>query len=472
MSNHTTMCSGATIALVAGAFLLGSPSEANAASRTVFAEDFTATWCTYCPSVGRALRDLDADYDELIAYQCHGADSYTYAFGNARLSFYGVTGYPSVWLDGTKSQVGSYSSDAANYSNLRTLMNQCLSVSSDTTISVSGAATADNAYKISADVAIEGGGSGKTMKIYFMQVLDDYPAGGSHYFNCLIQGSTEVVSLAAGELQTVEHTFTLSGASLAAKDETTYFVWAQQNASSGPAQVYNSINHDWGYEPSTYTVGFGGDFSTIQAAIDGVNSGDIVEIAAGTYNERINFNGKNVHLIGVDGPEATILDAQETGTAVIAMNDETTACIIEGLTITNGSAVTGGGFRCTGQPTVTNCIISNCTASLGPAMFNSVGNSGPTVSDTAFCGNRKSDGTVDHIWGNWTDGGDVTFDDTCPDDPGCEGDFNGDGTVGVPDLLSILDAWGPCSGCDQDLNGDGTVGVPDLLSVLDAWGDC
>jgi hypothetical protein len=79
---------------------------------------------------------------------------------------------------------------------------------------------------------------------------------------------------------------------------------------------------------------------------------------------------------------------------------------------------------------------------------------------------------VDHIWGNWTDGGDVTFDDTCPDDPGCEGDFNGDGTVGVPDLLSILDAWGPCSGCDQDLNGDGTVGVPDLLSVLDAWGDC
>lgn len=49
------------------------------------------------------------------------------------------------------------------------------------------------------------------------------------------------------------------------------------------------------------------------------------------------------------------------------------------------------------------------------------------------------------------------------------GDVNGDGAVGVDDLLSIIAAWGPCSGCIEDLNGDGFVDVNDLLSALAAW---
>ena len=47
-----------------------------------------------------------------------------------------------------------------------------------------------------------------------------------------------------------------------------------------------------------------------------------------------------------------------------------------------------------------------------------------------------------------------------------EGDLNGDGTVGIDDILILLSAWGPCSGCAADINGDGTVGVDDLLIML------
>jgi hypothetical protein len=54
----------------------------------------------------------------------------------------------------------------------------------------------------------------------------------------------------------------------------------------------------------------------------------------------------------------------------------------------------------------------------------------------------------------------------------CAGDVNGDGAVGVADLLDLLAAWGPNPGDPADLNGDGVVGVPDLLIVLDAWGPC
>jgi len=49
------------------------------------------------------------------------------------------------------------------------------------------------------------------------------------------------------------------------------------------------------------------------------------------------------------------------------------------------------------------------------------------------------------------------------------GDIDGDGAVAVPDLLTLLAAWGPTSGC-ADFDLDGVVGVPDLLILLANWG--
>ncbi len=51
------------------------------------------------------------------------------------------------------------------------------------------------------------------------------------------------------------------------------------------------------------------------------------------------------------------------------------------------------------------------------------------------------------------------------------GDLDGDGVVGILDLLTLLSAWGPCAGeCPADLDGDGAVGVLDLLTLLANWG--
>jgi len=60
--------------------------------------------------------------------------------------------------------------------------------------------------------------------------------------------------------------------------------------------------------------------------------------------------------------------------------------------------------------------------------------------------------------------------DITPDIPG---DVNGDGTVGVADLLAMLGAWGPCPAkgpCAADLNDDEVVDVADLLILLGNWG--
>ncbi len=58
-----------------------------------------------------------------------------------------------------------------------------------------------------------------------------------------------------------------------------------------------------------------------------------------------------------------------------------------------------------------------------------------------------------------------------PSDP-CPSDLDGDGTVGVVDLLGLLAAWGTDPGGPPDLDGDGTVGIADLLVLLSAWGPC
>ena len=51
----------------------------------------------------------------------------------------------------------------------------------------------------------------------------------------------------------------------------------------------------------------------------------------------------------------------------------------------------------------------------------------------------------------------------------CPADLNGDGTVNVHDLLTVLIGWG---GPDGDVTGDGITNILDLLAVMIAWGDC
>ena len=53
------------------------------------------------------------------------------------------------------------------------------------------------------------------------------------------------------------------------------------------------------------------------------------------------------------------------------------------------------------------------------------------------------------------------------------GDIDMNGTVGLSDLLFLLENWGPCDNCDDcpaDLDADCTVGLSDLLILLANWG--
>ncbi|MDP6158963.1 MAG: hypothetical protein QGI74_08820 [Phycisphaerales bacterium] len=240
-------------------------------------------------------------------------------------------------------------------------------------------------------------------------------------------------------------------------------------ASPDPDNTAIWLAHEWrdsggwrtwidkaGVEPPV-TVQVPGDYATIQAAIDDVPTGSIIQVGPGVYSEQIDFGGRSLSLYG-SGAEETIIDAQQQGTVVTLMDGETS--IIEGFTITGGYMTTGSAFRINGDPAISDCIIRDNIATSNYCIL-STGN--PVISGTLLCHN---DPNVIGI--TWVDGGGNSFEDTCPG--GCSADVDGDGTVGVNDVLLVIANFGGSG--SGDVNGDGVVDVSDILFVISWWGDC
>jgi len=130
------------------------------------------------------------------------------------------------------------------------------------------------------------------------------------------------------------------------------------------------------------------------------------------------------------------------------------------------------------SPTLTGCAFESNTAySRGGGIYNDYNsyNNSPTLTDTTVCGN-----TPEQISGYWTDNGGNCIAESCndanddgiPDECQCLADINGDGYVGITDLLAVIDVWG-CTDCsDVDVNQDGIVNLDDLVIVFNAWGEC
>ena len=97
--------------------------------------------------------------------------------------------------------------------------------------------------------------------------------------------------------------------------------------------------------------------ATIQTGINATTEDDTVSVAAGTYVEIVNYNGKNISVIGADR-ETTIIDGNGTGTVV-----EIGSGLLKSFTIQNGWGGTfdgqGGGIEVVGSPTLDDLIIQN-----------------------------------------------------------------------------------------------------------------
>ena len=121
-----------------------------------------------------------------------------------------------------------------------------------------------------------------------------------------------------------------------------------------------------------------GEYTTIQAAIDAAQDYDVVLVADGVYtgegNRQLTCRGKAITVRSAGGPEHCIIDCAREGNGFYFTYGEGRATVIDGFTITRGSAYSGGAVYMdhNGGPTIRNCVMRyNRARDSGGAIYSS-----------------------------------------------------------------------------------------------------
>ena len=173
-------------------------------------------------------------------------------------------------------------------------------------------------------------------------------------------------------------------------------IYVDNTVVSGQTYYYRMVAEDYDFNKSTYTADVsvtpfwgptwyvattGNDitgngsssnpFATIQNAINKAFETNTVEVAAGTYNEDIDFAGKNLILESANGASATIIEGSGTRSVFSFTNGENANSLVKGFTITGGSSGTGGAVYCNNasSPRFENLIVTGNSGSSGGGFY-------------------------------------------------------------------------------------------------------
>jgi thiol-disulfide isomerase/thioredoxin len=120
MARHLSIVGCAVLALlilvVSGPrAVVSSAAAQEETEKIVLAEQFTGTWCPYCPGSSGALervqKELGREKFVVLSYHCAAGrtDPFDNPDSNARLSFYQISGFPTVVFNGLYKKVGGSS---------------------------------------------------------------------------------------------------------------------------------------------------------------------------------------------------------------------------------------------------------------------------------------------------------------------------------------------------------------------------
>jgi hypothetical protein len=138
------------------------------------------------------------------------------------------------------------------------------------------------------------------------------------------------------------------------------------------------------------TLSVPSQYRTIQSAINAAHAGDTIVVAAGTYQEILTWNNKDLSIHGA-GAGKSIIDGADLDRC-LATSGLTTASSISGFTFYRGGDAGGGGIANTGSKLiVTGCAFSYNSGGWGAAMFNDAG-SNVTVTNCSFDHNGAANG--------------------------------------------------------------------------------
>ena len=236
--------------LLVGWIVAAGASPAIAADRVVLCEEFTSLWCLACADAGPPLSWLLDVYPDSFAFvQYHvDLDGYGTPWGDDRfLAFYQGEGTPIAIFDGIDMVEGAVPDLDLQYNLYR--VNHFLperGIGTDVTMSLTVTHVGGQTYQACAQVGIEAGGTGKTLRIYMVQVLDHWPPEHWYYRNTFRQAApTTDLTLAPGQSGDAEGTFTFDAESWALQEEIKIIAWAQLPESTYPAMAYQAAVRRW-----------------------------------------------------------------------------------------------------------------------------------------------------------------------------------------------------------------------------------
>ncbi|MFH1465510.1 MAG: putative metal-binding motif-containing protein [Pseudomonadota bacterium] len=124
----------------------------------------------------------------------------------------------------------------------------------------------------------------------------------------------------------------------------------------------------------------GGDYTSIQAAVDDARAGDSLCVLPGVYQENVVFDGGEVQLVALEGPELTTIDGGGGGSVLVFQYGD--ASTVSGFTLTGGSgslfdpdndgnldACGGGVFADASDPVMVDVVITGNTADDGGGVY-------------------------------------------------------------------------------------------------------
>ncbi|MBL6949973.1 MAG: T9SS type A sorting domain-containing protein [Bacteroidales bacterium] len=230
----------------------------------VVVEIGTGTWCTYCPGAANGAHDLIAYGQQVAVIENHNGDAFANTYSNARNTYYGITGYPTAFFDGTGSLVGGAACPNGNvYASYLALYNTAYAVASPLVIDIAGTNTG-NTYNITLSILKLSTISSTDLKVHLVLTETNIPTAPWPSAGCMHQvdyvtrlmapdeNGTDI-SFTSGDFQVVNLSFTKESSWVTGECELVAFV-----QSDGAKTIYNSMKVALTALPPPITVDFTG----------------------------------------------------------------------------------------------------------------------------------------------------------------------------------------------------------------------
>ncbi|RLD78655.1 MAG: hypothetical protein DRJ15_11115 [Bacteroidetes bacterium] len=174
----------------------------------------TGTWCGYCPGAAMGADDLVANGCDVAVIEYHSGDSFANTASNARISYYGISGFPTAKFDGVLQYVGG-SATQSMYNNYLPLYNQRIVIPCNYTATIYGQNNGLN-YDVTVIVDLEDGTPPTDLTAHLVLTESEIPFNwqGMSELNYVCRAmypdhSGTTVDFAGGDQVIINYNFTL-----------------------------------------------------------------------------------------------------------------------------------------------------------------------------------------------------------------------------------------------------------------------